>query len=158
MPFGLTLGSNKIRWSHLTRICLEALDPLISQLSQLSGIVLLVHQVLLVIDRHVPGGGELVVHLLPEAEGPVEGGTVVVAELGAGNLTWFFTLLSCKICTLFMFVDYSCLHLYMFEFYLGPDGGDKGGNLAQVGDGSLDPEQVGSVLEARHAVQHHSVL
>ena len=87
VPFGLTFGSNKIRWSHLTRICLEALDPLISQLSQLSGIVLLVHQVLLVIDRHVPGGGELVVHLLPEAEGPVEGGTVVVAELGAGNLT-----------------------------------------------------------------------
>ena len=50
------------------------------------------------------------------------------------------------------------MYSYMFEFYLGPNGGDKGGNLAEVGDGRLDPEQVGSVLEARHAVQHHAVL
>ena len=72
---------------HLTRIRLEALDPLIGQSSQLSGVVLLVHQVLLVVDRHVLALGELLVHLLPEAEGPVERGAVVVAELGAGNLT-----------------------------------------------------------------------
>ena len=58
-----------------------------------------------------------------------------------------------------MLVDYSFLHLYiLFEFYLGPDGRDEGGNLAEVGDGRLDPEQVRSVLEARHAVQHHAVL
>ena len=82
------------RWPHLARICLEALDPLVSQSSQLGGVVLLVHQVLLVVDRHVLALGELLVHLLPEAEGPVEGGTVVVAELGAGNLTSFFSLLS----------------------------------------------------------------
>ena len=76
--------------SHLTRIRLEALDPLISQPSQLSGIVLLVHQVLLVVDRHVPARGQLVVHLLPEAQGPVEGGAVVVAELGTGSLVNLF--------------------------------------------------------------------
>ena len=80
-------------WSHLTRICLEALDPLISQPSQLSGVVLLVHQVLLVVDRHVPARGELVVHLLPEAERPVERGAVVVAELRTGSLISSFKFL-----------------------------------------------------------------
>ena len=84
--YSIIFRSSAVCLSHLTRICLEALDPLISQLSQLGGIVFLVHQVLLVVDRHVPARRELVVHLLPEAEGPVEGGTVVVAELGAGNL------------------------------------------------------------------------
>ena len=73
--------------SHLTRISLEALNPLISEASELSGIVLLVHQVLLVVDRHVPARRQLLVHFLPEAEGPVEGGAVVVDKLGTGNLT-----------------------------------------------------------------------
>ena len=71
---------------HLTRIRLEALDPLVSQSSQLGGVVLLVHQVLLVVDRHVLALGELLVHLLPKAEGPVEGGAVVVAQLGTRSL------------------------------------------------------------------------
>ena len=71
---------------HLTRIRLEALDPLVSQSSQLGGVVLLVHQVLLVVDRHVLALRELLVHLLPEAEGPVEGGAVVVAQLGTRSL------------------------------------------------------------------------
>ena len=110
---------------------LEAGDEFVGRLGQRRVVVFRRHQPLGE-DRGVRIGGDVLagvpplrIDLLAERQGPVEGGRVVVHQLGLRRLL--------------------------------PHRADQAANLLQVGPLGFNPQQVGAVLQAGGAVEHHPV-